>query len=75
MPVMDTLNIGWLEEPFPAHDHHHYAQARGYGRTPLAAGENHFTRFEATGVAGDRGGSGRGFPEGASAHRGARLRV
>ncbi|MBX6746704.1 MAG: mandelate racemase/muconate lactonizing enzyme family protein [Acetobacteraceae bacterium] len=50
MPVMDTLNIGWLEEPFPAHDHHHYAQARGYGRTPLAAGENHFTRFEFTRV-------------------------
>src|SRR5919199_625187 len=41
MPAMDALNIGWLEEPFPAHDHHHYAQARGYGRTPLAAGENH----------------------------------
>lgn len=46
MPVMDELNIGWLEEPFPAHDHASYKQAAGYGRTPLAAGENHFTRYE-----------------------------
>ena len=50
MPEMDRLNIGWLEEPFPAHDHHSYAQARGYGSTPLAAGENHFTRYEFTRV-------------------------
>ena len=50
MPEMDRLNIGWLEEPFPAHDHHSYSQARGYGSTPLAAGENHFTRYEFTRV-------------------------
>jgi D-galactarolactone cycloisomerase len=54
MPVMDSLNIGWLEEPFPAHDHHSYAQAHSYGHTPLAAGENHFTRFEFTRVLEDR---------------------
>ncbi len=54
MPVMDELDIGWLEEPFPAHDHHHYAQAASYGHTPLAAGENHFTRFEFTRVLEDR---------------------
>ncbi|MCI0753847.1 mandelate racemase/muconate lactonizing enzyme family protein [Teichococcus vastitatis] len=46
MPAMDALRMGWLEEPFPPHDRHDYAAARGYGRTPLAAGENHFTRFE-----------------------------
>ncbi len=50
MPEMDRLNIGWLEEPFPAHDHHAYRQARSFGTTPLAAGENHFTRFEFTRV-------------------------
>lgn len=50
MPVMDALDIGWLEEPFPAHDHRTYREARGLGRTPLAAGENHFTRFEFTRV-------------------------
>jgi L-alanine-DL-glutamate epimerase-like enolase superfamily enzyme len=46
MPAMDALNMGWLEEPFPPHDRRAYREARGYGRTPLAAGENHFTRFE-----------------------------
>jgi D-galactarolactone cycloisomerase len=50
MPAMDELHIGWLEEPFPAHDHRSYREARGLGRTPLAAGENHFTRFEFTRV-------------------------
>jgi len=46
MPGLDELNVGWLEEPFPAHDHRSYAIAKGFGRTPLAAGENHYTRFE-----------------------------
>jgi D-galactarolactone cycloisomerase len=46
MPAMDELGIGWLEEPFPAHDHRSYRQAKSWGRTPLAAGENHYTRFE-----------------------------
>jgi D-galactarolactone cycloisomerase len=46
MPEMDQLGIGWLEEPFPAHDHRAYAEARSCGGVPLAAGENHFTRFE-----------------------------
>ncbi len=46
MPGMDELNVAWLEEPFPAHDYRSYRIARGFGRTPLAAGENHYTRFE-----------------------------
>ncbi len=46
MPAMDELSIGWLEEPFPAHDHRSYREAKALGRTPLAAGENHYTRFE-----------------------------
>ena len=46
MPVMDELAVGWLEEPFPAHDHRSYREAKSLGRTPLAAGENHYTRFE-----------------------------
>ena len=28
MPALDELNIGWLEEPFPAHDHRSYARPR-----------------------------------------------
>jgi len=46
MPGLDELGAAWLEEPFPAHDHRSYALAKGFGRTPLAAGENHYTRFE-----------------------------
>jgi D-galactarolactone cycloisomerase len=46
MPVMDELGIGWLEEPFPAQDYRSYREAKGFGRTPLAAGENHYTRYE-----------------------------
>ena len=46
MPAMDELAVAWLEEPFPAHDYHSYRLAKGFGRTPLAAGENHYTRFE-----------------------------
>ena len=46
MPAMDELGIGWLEEPFPAHDYRSYREAKTFGRTPLAAGENHYTRYE-----------------------------
>jgi D-galactarolactone cycloisomerase len=46
MPGMDEMDVAWLEEPFPAHDYRSYRLAKGFGRTPLAAGENHYTRFE-----------------------------
>jgi D-galactarolactone cycloisomerase len=46
MPCLDEHAIGWLEEPFPAHDHASYAASKQFGITPLAAGENHYTRFE-----------------------------
>jgi L-alanine-DL-glutamate epimerase-like enolase superfamily enzyme len=46
MPAMDELGVGWLEEPFPAQDYRSYREAKSCGRTPLAAGENHYTRFE-----------------------------
>ncbi len=46
MPAFDELDVGWLEEPFPAHDYLSYRMAARYGRVPLAAGENHYTRFE-----------------------------
>jgi len=46
MPALDELDVGWLEEPFPAHDYLSYRMAARYGRLPLAAGENHYTRFE-----------------------------
>lgn len=48
MPAYEELAIGWLEEPFPPHDHRAYAAAAALGSVPLAAGENHYTRFEFT---------------------------
>ncbi|MFT4562437.1 MAG: D-galactarolactone cycloisomerase [Gammaproteobacteria bacterium] len=45
-PALDRCNVGWLEEPFAAHDYKNYQAARQLGRTPLAAGENHYTRFD-----------------------------
>ena len=46
MPALDDAGVGWLEEPFPPHDHRRYREARRLGRVALAAGENHYTRFE-----------------------------
>ena len=46
MPAMEEHNVRWLEEPFPPQDYRSYRQAAAMGRVPLAAGENHFTRFE-----------------------------
>ncbi|HEY4191173.1 MAG TPA: mandelate racemase/muconate lactonizing enzyme family protein, partial [Mesorhizobium sp.] len=46
MPSLDENRVGWLEEPFAAHDYRSYRQATRFGTTPLAAGENHYTRFE-----------------------------
>lgn len=49
MPAFEDLNVGWLEEPFPGHDLHSYEVAAGFSTTPLALGENAYTRFEFTG--------------------------
>ena len=44
--TVETLELlAWV-----ARGHRSYAEARSHGRTPLAAGENHFTRFEFTRV-------------------------
>jgi L-alanine-DL-glutamate epimerase-like enolase superfamily enzyme len=48
MPVLDELGVGWLEEPFSPFDDRAYETATSYGTVPLAAGENHFTRFDFT---------------------------
>jgi len=48
MPALESLRVGWLEEPFAPHDHRSYAQAAGFGSVPLALGENTYTRFEFT---------------------------
>jgi L-alanine-DL-glutamate epimerase-like enolase superfamily enzyme len=46
MPAFEEIQAGWLEEPFPPHDRHSYAQGAALGKVPFAAGENHFTRFD-----------------------------
>jgi L-alanine-DL-glutamate epimerase-like enolase superfamily enzyme len=46
MPGLLANRVGWLEEPFPAHDWRSYKEAKALGGVPLAAGENHYTRFE-----------------------------
>lgn len=48
MPAFTEFGVGWLEEPFPPGDYRSYIQAAQLGTVPLAAGENHFTRFEFT---------------------------
>ncbi|NUO71097.1 MAG: mandelate racemase/muconate lactonizing enzyme family protein [Frateuria sp.] len=46
MPAFEECAVGWLEEPFPPQDRRAYAEAAKLGRVPLAAGENHYTRYE-----------------------------
>lgn len=46
MPAFEECAVGWLEEPFPPQDRRAYAVAASLGRVPLAAGENHYTRYE-----------------------------
>jgi D-galactarolactone cycloisomerase len=47
LPAYDELGVGWLEEPFAPHDYRSYARL-SRSRVQLAAGENHYTRFEFT---------------------------
>lgn len=47
MPVLAELKVGWLEEPFPCDDFASYRLAAQIdARVPIAAGENHYTRYE-----------------------------
>ncbi|HEV7619030.1 MAG TPA: mandelate racemase/muconate lactonizing enzyme family protein [Burkholderiaceae bacterium] len=46
MPALVAQGVLWLEEPFPPQDYRSYEAAHGFGGIPLAAGENHFTRYE-----------------------------
>ena len=48
MPAFEANRVGWLEEPFPAHDYRSYAAAARFGNLPMALGENTYTRFEFT---------------------------
>lgn len=47
LPALADIKAGWLEEPFPCNDFASYKEAaRITPLVPIAAGENHYTRFE-----------------------------
>lgn len=47
LPVLADIQAGWLEEPFACNDFASYRQAAAITPlVPIAAGENHYTRFE-----------------------------
>jgi L-alanine-DL-glutamate epimerase-like enolase superfamily enzyme len=45
-PELNRYAIGWFEEPFTPYASRNYRELKSLTRVPLAAGENHFTRFE-----------------------------
>ncbi len=45
MPAMQELDVYWLEEPFPATNTKAYEVAATFSSTPLALGENSYTRL------------------------------
>lgn len=44
--ALEDADVLWLEEPFPPQDYRSYADAKAFGGVELAAGENHYTRYE-----------------------------
>ena len=46
-PGLEEYNVFWIEEPFPPDALRDYALLAPHTRIPLAAGENHFLRYQA----------------------------
>ncbi len=46
LPALRELAVGWLEEPFSPHDEESYARVARWADVPLAAGENHYLRYD-----------------------------
>ena len=47
IPALERARVAWLEEPFGCNDYGAYRAASGISRlVPIAAGENHYTRFD-----------------------------
>lgn len=44
--VLSACQVGWLEEPFPPQNYESYCELAAHTKVPLAAGENHYTRFD-----------------------------
>ncbi|MBC7782064.1 MAG: mandelate racemase/muconate lactonizing enzyme family protein [Proteobacteria bacterium] len=47
LPALEELDVFWIEEPFTPDNLADYAHFNARTRLPIAAGENHFTRFQA----------------------------
>jgi L-alanine-DL-glutamate epimerase-like enolase superfamily enzyme len=43
LPLLEPLNLRWLEEPVIPDDIQGYAELKAYGRVPIAGGEHEFT--------------------------------
>ena len=54
IPAFEDAGVHWLEEPFSANDDQSYRSASGLTSIPLAAGENHYTRYEFARLIDDR---------------------
>lgn len=47
LPGLEECRVFWIEEPFAPDNYHDYAHFNARTLVPLAAGENHFTRYQA----------------------------
>jgi L-alanine-DL-glutamate epimerase-like enolase superfamily enzyme len=47
LPGLEACRVFWIEEPFAPDSYRDYAQFNARTLVPLAAGENHFTRYQA----------------------------
>ena len=45
LPLLEPLNLRWLEEAVIPDDIHGYAELKSYGRVPIAGGEHEFTLY------------------------------
>jgi L-alanine-DL-glutamate epimerase-like enolase superfamily enzyme len=45
LPLLETFQLMWLEEPVIPDDVHGYAELKSYGRIPIAGGEHEFTAY------------------------------
>jgi D-galactarolactone cycloisomerase len=46
LPALRELGVGWLEEPFAPQNEDGYARVAQWTDIPLAAGENHYLRYD-----------------------------
>ena len=47
LPALEEIGVYWLEEPFPPDAVEDYAHFNKRTRLPIAAGENHYLRYQA----------------------------